>query len=145
MTTSAVNSTLINLPPGSLETTNTKLAAALSAVGIPLREECPVRHITGVRGGDSYCFFFQEKSPCGDYITAELIRAWDDPVWHMKHPEHPFAYLKVGFDNAERLTDMIRSGTPIGCVTKGSKIGFLTLDASDAAQKIFFQELKRPR
>lgn len=131
---------LIHLNP--LETSNTKLAAALCAVGIPLRKETPVRLMAGPRG-DTHCFFFEEKSPCGDYLTAELIKAWDSKEWHLRNPEHPFAYLKVAFENQERLTDYIKKGTRIATVTRGSKFGFLSLDASDGAQKRFFDELKR--
>lgn len=135
-----MSDTFIHLQP--LETNNTKLAAALSAVGIPLRKDNPVQLITGERK-DSHCFFFEEKSPCGEYKTSELIKAWDDAAWHMRNPEHPFAYLKVAFENQERLTDYIRRGTRIATVTKGSKIGFLSLNASPALEKVFFTELKR--
>jgi hypothetical protein len=131
---------LIHLNP--LETSNTKLAAALCAVGIPLRKETPVRLMAGDRG-DSHCFFFQEQSPCGEYKTAELIKAWNDREWHLRNPEHPFAYLKVAFENHERLTDYVKKGSRIATVTRGSKFGFLSLDASDVAQKRFFTELKR--
>lgn len=131
----------IHLNP--LETTNTNLAAALCAVGIPLRKEAPVRLMTVTGKGESHCFFFQEKSPCGDYVTSDLIKAWDDKEWHMRNPEHPFAYLKVAFENKERLTDYIKKGTRIATVQKGSKIGFLSLNASDADQKRFFTELNR--
>lgn len=134
-------SALINLSP--LETHNTKLAAALCAVGIPLRKETPVRLMTGIKGGDSHCFFFQPQSPCGNYRTVELIQAWSDPAWHRAHPEHPFAYLKVAFDNQERLNDYIRNGTRIAIVEKGSKFGFLSIHASDVTQKVFFKELNR--
>ena len=135
-----MSNTLINLNP--LETGNTKLAAALSAVGIPLRKESPVRLLTGAKG-DSKCFFFEPQSPCGHYRTVELILAWNDREWHAKHPEHPFAYLKVAFENHERLTDYVRQGTPIAAVTKGNKIGFLSISAGDDAQKIFFKELNK--
>lgn len=130
---------------GSLETKNTKLAAALCSVGIPLREgENAVRLITG-DSGDSHCFFFQEQSPCGHYVTAELIKAWDDPEWHIRNPEHPFAYIKVAFENNARLTDYVKKGTRIATVKRGHKIGFLSVRASDEAQKRFFKELKNPR
>lgn len=125
-----------------METTNTKLASSLCAVGIPLRKDTPVRLMTGNRG-DSHCFFFEAQSPCGKYKTDELIKAWDDKAWHLKNPDHPFAYLKVAFENQARLTDYIRKGTRIATVTKGSKFGFLSLDASDSAQKRFFTELNR--
>ena len=126
----------------SLETTNTKLAAALCAVGIPLRKDYPVRLLTGDRG-DRHCFFFESVSPCGLYKTAELILAWDDPEWHRRNPEHPFAYLQVAFQNQERLNDYIKKGTRIAAVAKGSKIAFISLHASDTLQKKVFTELSR--
>lgn len=136
-----MSSGLIHLNP--LETTNTDLAAALCAVGIPLRKDVPVRLMAGTGKGDSHCFFFQEKSPCGQYVTADLIKAWSDKEWHLRNPEHAFAYLKVAFENRARLMDYVKSGTRIATVQKGSKFGFLSLNASDDAQKRFFDELKR--
>ncbi len=125
-----------------LETTNTKLAAALSACGIRLRATNPVKNLIGDRG-DQLCFFFEDVSPCGQYKTEELIKAWDDKEWHEKHPEHPFAYLKVAFNNNERLTDYARKGIPTVAVAHGSKVAFLSLNASDVLQKKVFTELHR--
>jgi hypothetical protein len=127
----------------SLETSNTKLAAALTAVGIPLKKEKPVQIITGAKGPDRVAFFFEPISPCGLYKTKELMLAWDDERWHVRNPEHPFAYLKVAFQNMERLTDYCRKGTPIAFVQKGSKLAFLSLKASDDLQKKVFKELNR--
>lgn len=127
---------------GSLETTNTMLAAALAAVGIPLRNHNGVQLLTG-DFGERHCFFFEPKSPCGDYNTMELIKAWDDPSWHEKHPEHPFAYLLVAFRNHQRLTDYIKRGRRTAAVRKGAKIAFLPIDASDSLQKTVFTELSR--
>ena len=124
-----------------LETTNTQLAAALSAVGIPLRKETPVRLITGDR--DQHAFFFEEISPCGLYKTEELIRAWNDKDWHERNPEHPFAYLKVAFQNHARLTDYVKSGVRIAAITRGHKIAFVSLNASKALQDKVFSELER--
>lgn len=125
----------------SLETTNTQLAAALCAVGIPLNKDCPVRLITGDR--DRHAFFFEPQSPCGLYVAAELIKAWDDKEWHEKNPEHPFAYLKVAFQNSTRLTDYIKSGTRVAAIKRGHKIAFISLNASDSLQKKIFTELNR--
>jgi hypothetical protein len=127
--------------PG-LETTNTNLAAALCAVGIPLRKKTPVRVVAGPKG-DRYTFFFEASSPCGIYKTHELMRAWDDAAWHDKNPEHPFAYLKVACDNEKRLLDYIKRRVPIAAVVKGSKIAFLSLHAPDAVQRAVFRELGR--
>jgi hypothetical protein len=125
-----------------IETTNTQLAAALCAVGIPLRKGLPCRVITG-RGADRVAFFFEAQSPCGLYQTDKLIKAWDDPEWHRKNPDHPFAYLKVSFENHKRLLDYLKSGVPIAAVEKGNKVAFISLNASDALQRKVFAELKR--
>lgn len=136
-------STLVSLDEtGSLETTNTMLAAALAAVGIPLRAQGGVKLLTG-DFGERHCFFFEPASPCGNYRTVDLIRAWDDPEWHEKHPEHPFAYLLTGFRNQQRLTDYIKRGRRTAAVKKGGKIAFLPIDASDSLQKTVFAELAR--
>lgn len=127
---------------GELETSNTKLAAALTAVGIPLRKNNPVKIITG-DSGEKRCFFFAPVSPCGMYKTHELIRAWNDPEWHLKNPEHPFAYVKVAFDNFERLRDYIKQGVPTVCVKKGHKFAFLSLNAPDSLQQQVFSRLNR--
>jgi hypothetical protein len=124
----------------ALETTNTKLAACLAACGIPLRKDTPIKKLTGDRG-DQICFFFEEFSPCGQYETSKLIAVWEDREWHLKNPEHPFAYLKVAFDNFERLTDYARRGVPTVACAYGSKIAFLSLNASDELQRKVFAKL----
>ena len=128
--------------PGSLETTNTSLAASLCAIGIPLRKGNPCRLITGDRG-DRHCYFFEAQSTCGLYRTVEMIRAWNDPEFHRKNPEHPLAYLKVAFENRSRLIDYIKRGTRIAAVEKGSKVAFIPLNASDELQRKVFAELYR--
>lgn len=127
----------------SLETTNSKLAAALCAVGIPLLKSKPVQIVTGGKGGDRIAYFFEAQSPCGAYKTKELMLAWENEHWHRINPEHPFAYLKVAMENLERLNEYCRKGTPVAYVTRGSKIAFLSLNAPDQLQKKVFTELKR--
>ena len=128
----------------SLETTNSKLAAALTAVGIPLKKSKPVQIMTGTKGGDRVAYFFEAKSPCGLYDTKELMLAWENEEWHRRNPEHPFAYLKVGMQNLERLNEYCRKGTPIAFVSRGSKVAFLSVKSSDELQQKVFTELKRP-
>jgi hypothetical protein len=128
----------------SLETTNSDLAAALCAVGIPLRAENPVRVMTG-HGGDRHCFFFEERSPCGNYKTHDLINAWDDKEWHRTHPEHPFAYLKVAFQNRARLRDYIRQAVPTFIAQKHGKFAFLSINASPATEQKVFKRLHQAR
>lgn len=135
---------MFHLP--SCETTNTDLAAALASVGIPLVKECPVRVMTGaVKGGSRYCFFFESQSPCGNYKTDELIKAWDDKEWHRQHPQHPFAYVKVAMQNRARLLDYVKSQVPIFVAEKNGKIAFLSLNASPATEQAVFQRLNKAR
>ena len=77
------------------ETTNSDLAAALTACGIPLKKDCPVRLLTG-HGGDRHCFFFEDQSPCGLYITAKLIAAWNFRRRETWEARLPFGRLPSG-------------------------------------------------
>lgn len=133
---------MFHLP--SCETTNTDLAAALASVGIPLQKTCPVRILTG-HGGDRHCFFFEDQSPCGQFKTEELIKAWDDKEWHRNHPKHPFAYVKVAFQNRARLLDYVKGGTPIAVIEKHSKLAFISLNASPATEQKIFKKLNSRR
>ena len=70
----------------STATSNTALAAALSAVGIPLAEKPFVRVVgDGIRG-ERVVWFFDPQSPCGKYRSTELIAAWSDNAWHLANP-----------------------------------------------------------
>ncbi|MEO5712163.1 MAG: hypothetical protein ABIT37_01635 [Luteolibacter sp.] len=135
-------SSVVSLVTASLETTNTKLAGCLSSCGIKLRKGNEFMQLMGDRG-EQTCWFFEEKSPCGQYDTSALIAAWDDKEWHEKNPEHPFAYMKVAFDNAERLTDFARRSIPTVAVAKGKKVAYLSLNASDSLQKEIFTKLNK--
>ena len=78
----------------STSTSNTCLAAALSAVGIPLAPKPFVRVVgDGIRG-ERVVWFFEPQSEDGKFQTKELIQAWHDDAWHHCNPEHPFAYIK---------------------------------------------------
>lgn len=132
------------LASDSTETTNTDLAAALAAVGIPLRKNNPVRLLTG-HGGERKAFFFEETSPCGKFRTLELIRAWNDKEWHRQHPEHPFAYIKVAMQNRQRLLDYVRSATPIFVAEKHGKMAFLSVNASPELEQKVFRKLNTAR
>jgi hypothetical protein len=125
-----------------LKTGNTDLAASLCACGIPLRRVTPIQRFVGDHG-ERYIFFFEHASPCGLYKTRELMLAWDDPAWHEKHPEHPFAYLKVAFENKMRLLDYIKAKVPIACVEQRGKTAFISVNATDDLQKRVFDRLKR--
>lgn len=109
---------------GELETTNTDLAACLSALGIPLRKECPVRKLEGDRGRQ-LCFFFEEQSKDGRFQTAEMIAAFQDITFIEKFPEHPMAYLAAAYRNRARLLDYTKSNVPMMVIERGRKMAFV--------------------
>lgn len=107
------------------QTRSTELAAALGAMGIsPLRER-PWRRQSGASEATTY--FFEQRSPCGNYETAPLVRAWDDHEWQRARPRHPLSYIRIMFRNASRYRDWESSGTRIGAIRRAEKIELLTL------------------
>lgn len=125
----------------STATSNTALAAALSAVGIPLAEKPFVRVVgDGIRG-ERVIWFFDPQSRCGKYLTSELIAAWSDNNWHIANPEHPFAYIKAALMNRESLVTKIKQDVPLACVSRRGKFAFLPLDASPQTEDLFLRYL----
>ena len=125
----------------STATSNTALAAALSAVGIALAEKPFVRVVgDGIRG-ERVVWFFEPHSSCGKHLTAELIAAWSDSAWHLANPEHPFAYIKAALMNREALVTKIKQDVPIACISRRGKFAFLPLDASPQTQDLFLRYL----
>lgn len=125
----------------STATSNTSLAAALTAVGIPLAEKPFVRVVgDGIRG-ERTVWFFEPQSPDGQYQTKELISAWNDDAWHLANPEHPFAYIKCALLNRERLVDKVKQDVPLACVKRRGKIAFIPLDASPTTEDLFLKYL----
>lgn len=123
-------------------TTNTMLAAALAAMGIPFDTK-PSSIVTGdgIAGGGRVTWYFQARSEDGHYATAELIAAWDDKGWHLRHPDHPFAYIKCAMQNFSRLMDKLKHDTPLGMVRKRGKIALISLNCSQHTQDIIFKKL----
>jgi hypothetical protein len=124
----------------TIQTTNLSLAAALAAVGIEF-DKVPFTKSKSFRGGDQFTFFFKERSICGAYDTKELLAAWDDDKWHIKNPEHPFAYIKCAFSNRERLLDKVNQASPLVVIEKGGKLAIISANASEAFQEKIFSQL----
>ena len=125
----------------STATTNTSLAAALTAVGIPLSEKPFLKVVGDGVHGERTVWFFEPQSPCGKYKTRELIAAWGDDAWHLANPEHPFAYIKCALSNRERLVDKVKQDVPLACVKRRGKIAFIPLDASPRTEEMFLRYL----
>ena len=123
-------------------TTNTMLAAALAAMGIPFDSKpSSIIRGDGIAGSGRITWYFQHQSEDGKYRTAELMAAWDDREWHLKNPEHPFAYIKCAMQNFSRLMDRIHRDVPLGMVRKRGKIALISLNASQHTQDIVFKKL----
>ena len=125
----------------STASSNTCLAAALTAVGIALAEKPFVRVVgDGIRG-ERTVWFFEPQSQCGKFQAKDLIAAWHDEVWHHSNPEHPFAYIKCALLNRQRLVEKVKQDVPLACVKRRGKIAFIPLDASPATEDLFLRHL----
>lgn len=124
----------------STSTSNTALAAALTAVGISLAEK-PFVRVVGDFQGERFVWFFEPQSPCGKFQTKELIEAWNDDAWHLANPEHPFAYIKCALKNRESLVDKVKQDSPLACIKRRGKIALLPLNASARTEDLFLRHL----
>lgn len=90
---------------------NTQLAAALTALGIPLDPHVGAQHfrekVAPSNIKDTTVWTFAERSACGKYDSAEMVRCWHDEAWMKANPEHPLAYLRAAFRNRDKLLDYI--------------------------------------
>ena len=125
----------------STATSNTALAAALSALGIPLAQKPFVRVVgDGIRG-ERVVWFFEPQSADGTHQTKSLIEAWNDDTWHLANPEHPFAYIKAALMNRESLVTKIKQDVPLACISRREKFAFLPLNASPRTEDLFLRHL----
>ena len=123
--------------------TNTLLAAALAAMGVPLHDKS-ISSVTtgdGIAGSGRVTWYFEAQSLCGKHRTAQLVEAWENKAWHEQNPEHPFAYIKCAFENHSRLLDKIKRDVPLGLVKRRGKIAIVSLSASQHFQDVIFQKL----
>ena len=85
-------------------TTNTRAAATLTALDIPLDKE---RTFTSARGdgiqGMKITWHFAEKCPKGN-SSALMLKAWSDPQWESEHPDCPLVNCKKAFLRSADLT-----------------------------------------
>jgi hypothetical protein len=125
----------------STATSNTCLAAALTAIGIPLAEKPFVRVVGDGICGERTVWFFEPPSADKQFQTKGLIEAWNDDAWHLANPEHPFAYIKCALMNRQRLVDKVKQNVPLACVKRRGKIAFIPLDASPRTEDLFLRHL----
>jgi hypothetical protein len=123
----------------SESTTNTCLAAALTAVGIPLAEKPFIQVVES--GRERTTWLFAPNSACGKYRTTQLIAAWNDEQWHLANPEHPFAYIKCALLNRERLVDKIKQKAPLLAVRRRGKIALIPANATPQLEDLILRNL----
>lgn len=123
-------------------TTNTNLAAALLASGIPFDPVKPFEEFVG-----EYCrivYYFAPSDPEGTMRTGELIAAWDNlDAWLAAHPNHPFSYAACGAKNKERLLDLVKARAPQIVVSKGRSYAVIRANAPVADQDRILCKLER--
>ena len=121
-------------------TSNTGLAAALTAVGIRLAEK-PFLKVCEDGMRERTIWFFDAQSDDGVHKTKELIEAWSNDAWHLRNPEHPFAYIKCALLNRERLVDKIKQDVPLACIRRKGKIAFIPMNATPQTEAAFLRYL----
>lgn len=126
----------------SRQTDNPKLAAALAAIGIPFdRKPLFKLSMTGATP-DRWCWCFAPASECGKHKTDELIAAWSDPEWVNANPDHPFAYIKVAFQNHRFLLDLVKQGTTLGVVEYRGKYGLIPTHLAQKEADVYLARLE---
>lgn len=125
----------------STSTGNTLLAAALTAIGIPLAQKPFVRVVGDGVSGERMIWFFEPRSHDGHHLTKDLIEAWHNESWHLANPEHPFAYIKCALLNRERLVDKVKQDAPLACIQRRGKIALISLDASPRTEEFILRHL----
>lgn len=128
-----------------LATRNTLLFSALTAMGVPpLPHLCGefVENVNGERRSVTV-WRLAEKSLCGSYDTAALIKLWNDPEFSAREPEHPLAYIKAAFENHGRAVQFIKDQGPIAMRRRGKKIALITRHTSPELKKKILDELNK--
>jgi hypothetical protein len=128
-------------PYSYIKVQNLSLAAALLSIGIPFDEATPFITTKKFDGASETLFFFQENSICGQYSTMAMINAWNDNEFHIKNPEHPFAYIACAFKNRDGLLDKVKQSAEMVVIEKNGKLAVISKAASIETQTKIFSQL----
>ena len=127
----------------STSTANPKLAAALSAIGIPLYTTKPLSKISTT--GDTpntYVWNFQSQSANGKYKTHELIAAWENPNFIDENPDHPFSYIKCAFSNHKYCLDLVKKQVTLGVVEHRGKFAMIPTHLTQKDSDVYLARLE---
>ena len=121
-------------------TRDTKMAACLCTLGVPMRSEDP---IVDVRKDSERIvhYFFEQKSADGVWTFEGVAKDWNNQDLHKEDPENPINYIKFALYNRERLLDLINKAQPLGMVQRGDSFALVSLNASEKTKKAIFKML----
>ena len=123
-----------------------QLVGALSALGIPLDDDCPyleTRELIENRERRTVTWTLKARSICGQHDARKLIEAWHDPVWHTQNAEHPFAYIKTAFQNAGLLRAEVARLAPVALIRKGRRFALVPFDATPERRQELLTALEK--
>ena len=123
-----------------------RLVAALTALGIPLDDDCPyleTRELVDESERQLVTWTLKARSVCGQYDARKLIEAWYDPVWTTQNAEHPFAYIKTAFQNAALLGAEVARLAPVALIRKGQRFALVPFDATPERRQQLLTALEK--
>lgn len=129
-------------PAGGLTSMDIDVVAGFLGMGFPLVSVGPWGNGMGPRG-PRVMWHVGPRSACGKMEAQPIWQAWSDEEWRRAHTDHPLSYVVAGFENRRRLLDYVEAAVPMGQMEKRGKTGYLSLDATDEEQRVFFRELNR--
>ena len=90
-----------------------RLASALLAVGIHLRDDPPFTHVEKKDGTEIWTYNFHPCTEDGTITAGECIEAWKkDLDWIKANPEHPFTFAMCMGKNLESFFDRQQNHNP---------------------------------
>lgn len=107
------------------QTRDTRLVAALTAVGIELSEVQPFgKYINDKTGKTQIVWHIELQSPDGKYKTNDLVAAYHDPFLMKKEESNlqDFAHAVASLKNREQLMDIVNNSEGIREVWKNDEI-----------------------
>jgi hypothetical protein len=123
-----------------------RLVAALTALGIPLDDDCPyleTRELVENRERRTVTWTLKARSICGRHDACKLVEAWHDPVWTTQNAEHPFAYIKTAFQNANLLGAEVARLAPVALIRKGRRFALVPFDATPERRQELLTALEK--
>lgn len=129
-------------------TRDIKLAAILTALGIPMRPEDPITCVEEERKGKmikQFTFWFDTTLPENQRKVAIFINAYDkarDWKEYTLDKEHPIYWMKGALENRERFLGWIREDVqPMKLIQSGSRTVLIGANASPELKKQIKQHL----